>query len=65
MDKKTKEKIRYQLQCLFNSCREGEYGIWEPNKEGFSAMADSVESIAKLMELPTMKEMYNPPSEVE
>jgi hypothetical protein len=57
-----KEEIRYELQCVFNSCREGEYGYWEPNKEGFAAMAEGIESIAKLMGL-TLKEMYNPPSE--
>ena len=57
-----KEEIRHELQCVFNSCREGEYGIWEPNSYGFAAMAEGLEEIAKMLGI-TLKEIYTPPSQ--
>ena len=52
-----KEKLKGMLQTLHDSCREGEYGYWDASKEGFAAMAESLEEIAIMLNI-KIKETY-------
>ena len=45
------------LQTLHDSCREGEYEYWDASKEGFAAMAESLEEIATMLNI-KIKETY-------
>ena len=55
--KEKKEKLRGMLQTLHDSCREGEYEYWDASKEGFAAMAESLEEIATMLNI-KIKETY-------
>lgn len=52
-----KRKLKCMLQTLHDSCREGEYKYWDASKEGFAAMAESLEEIATILNL-KIKETY-------
>ena len=52
-----KEKLKGMLQTLHDSCREGEYGYWDASKEGFAAMAESLEEISIMLNI-KIKETY-------
>ena len=52
-----KRKLKVMLQTLHDSCREGEYGYWDASKEGFAAMAESLEEIATMLNI-KVKETY-------
>jgi len=47
--------IKEELQTLYNSCIEGQTGVWDcstdEGREGFIAMAEGVEKIAKTLKL--------------
>ena len=57
MNDQFKEKLKGMLQTLHDSCREGEYGYWDGSKEGFAAMAESLEEIATMLNI-KIKETY-------
>lgn len=54
-----KNQIKDELQTLRNSCMEGHDGTWdsstEEGREGFLAMVDGVNRIAKLLNIKTQR----------
>jgi sialic acid synthase SpsE len=43
------KKVREELQATRDSCLDGIDGSWEVNEEGFLAMAQGIEEVAKLL----------------
>ena len=54
-DKEVREKITRRLETLRNSCLEGLDGTWDcstdEGKDGFQAMANSVDEVARLLSI--------------
>lgn len=66
---KKKKLIQEHLQALRDSCYQGFDGSWDcstdEGKEGFNAMADSVEEVAKMLEIDLKPYVNNQEQEEE